>query len=227
MWRDEPRRSGVTPQAVLGVLIITAGVLLTAQNLGWVQAGPLLRFWPVGFIVVGAAMYARACDRSARVSAGLLIGVGVWLTGARMLGYSASLGQLWPLFLIGVGVALITRAWQKEPGAIGDQRISDFAFWSGAQRRISSAAFQRADFTAVMGGIEADFREAATAGEAVIDVFVVWGGIEIRVPPDWSVSNQVVAVMGGAIDKSTGTRDSKHRLIVRGFVLMGGLEVKT
>jgi hypothetical protein len=218
----------VTPQAVLGVFIVSVGLLLTARNFGWIQAEPLLRYWPVGFILVGAAMYARASDRSARVSSGLLIGVGVWLTGALVFGYSASLGQIWPLFLIGVGATLIARAWQREPPApIGDQRISDFAFWSGAQRRITSAAFKRADFTAVMGGIEADFREASTGGEAIIDVFVVWGGIEIRVPPDWSVSNQVVAIMGGAADKSTGTRDSKNRLIIRGFVLMGGLEVKT
>jgi predicted membrane protein len=219
----------VTPQAVLGVFIVAIGLLLTARNLGWIQVEPLLCYWPVGFILVGAAMYARASDRSARLSSGLVIAVGVWLTGARVFGYSASLGQLWPLFVIGVGAALIARAWQREPvAAIGDQRISDFAFWSGAQRRITSAAFKRADFTAVMGGIEADFREASTGGgEAIIDVFVVWGGIEIRVPPDWSVSNQVVAIMGGAADKSTGTRDSKNRLIIRGFVLMGGLEVKT
>jgi hypothetical protein len=36
----------------------------------------------------------------------------------------------------------------------------------------------------------------------------------------------VVAIMGGAVDKSTGTRDAKNRLILRGFVLMGGIEVK-
>ena len=63
--------------------------------------------------------------------------------------------------------------------------------------------------------------------EAIIDVFVWWGGVEITVPPDWAVSNQVVAIMGGADDKSTGTQDARNRLIVRGFVVMGGVEIKT
>jgi predicted membrane protein len=79
-----------------------------------------------------------------------------------------------------------------------------------------------------MGGVELDLRSAGTGGqEAIIDVFVWWGGVEITVPPDWAVSNQVVAIMGGADDKSTGTQDARNRLVVRGFVVMGGVEIKT
>jgi hypothetical protein len=71
-------------------------------------------------------------------------------------------------------------------------------------------------------------RAAGTAsGEAVIDVFVMWGGIEIWVPPSWAVVNKVGVLMGGVEDKSTGTQDARHRLIVRGFVVMGGMEIKT
>ena len=100
--------------------------------------------------------------------------------------------------------------------------------WACKQRRVSSTTFRHADLTAIMGGIELDLRQAATAnGEAVVDLFVMWGGVEIWVPPDWAVSNQVGLLMGGAEDKSSGTQDARHRLVVRGFVLMGGIEIKT
>ena len=33
--------------------------------------------------------------------------------------------------------------------------------------------------------------------------------------------------MGGAEDKSSGTQDARNRLVVRGFVVMGGVEIKT
>lgn len=109
-----------------------------------------------------------------------------------------------------------------------DADISEFAMWSGTQRRVASSNFRRGDLTAIMGGIEVDLRQASTAGgEAVIDVFALWGGIEIRVPSDWNVSNQVTAIMGGAEDSSTGTQAAKNRLVVRGFVIMGGVEIKT
>jgi hypothetical protein len=33
--------------------------------------------------------------------------------------------------------------------------------------------------------------------------------------------------MGGADDASSGGQDARHHLIVRGFVVMGGVEIKT
>ena len=95
-------------------------------------------------------------------------------------------------------------------GGRWSSRSSEFAIWSGMQRRVASPAFRRAELTAIMGGIEVDLRQAGTEnGEAVIDVFVMWGGIEITVPPDWAVSNQVTPIMGGAEDKSTGTQQAQ------------------
>jgi hypothetical protein len=112
--------------------------------------------------------------------------------------------------------------------ATSESTLSEFAMWAGKQRRVASTTFRHADLTAIMGGIELDLRQAATVnGEAVVDLFVMWGGVEIWVPPDWAVSNQVGLLMGGAEDKSTGTQDARHRLTVRGFVLMGGVDIKT
>jgi predicted membrane protein len=111
---------------------------------------------------------------------------------------------------------------------MNDVSVSEVAVWAGKQRRIAEPSFRRADLTAIMGGVELDLRAAGTAsGEAVIDVFVMWGGIEIWVPPNWAVVNKVGVLMGGVEDKSTGTQDARHRLIVRGFVVMGGMEIKT
>ena len=69
-------------------------------------------------------------------------------------------------------------------------------------------------------------RASTANGEAIIDVFAMWGGIEIKVPPDWAVSNQAMAIMGGIEDKSQATSDARQRLVIRGFALMGGVEIK-
>jgi hypothetical protein len=39
------------------------------------------------------------------------------------------------------------------------------------------------------------------------------------------VSNEVMVLMGGADDKSTGAQDARNRLTVRGFCIMGGIEI--
>ena len=38
---------------------------------------------------------------------------------------------------------------------------------------------------------------------------------------------RVLATLGGVEDKSTGSQEAKHRLVLRGFVMMGGVEVRT
>lgn len=226
----------LTAQAVIGLVLLFAGVLLTLDNLDVVETGSLLRFWPIGIIVAGVVKTLQSEETSGKVLGGVIMLVGLVWTGEFTFGLAVSLDDLWPIGLIALGVVIIARARQRAapaddddaPAASGDTTLSEFAIWAGKQRRNTSPRFRHADLTAVMGGVELDLRGAATAnGEAVIDVFVMWGGVEIWVPPDWAVSNQVAILMAGAEDHSTGTQEARHRLIVRGFVIMGGLEIKT
>jgi hypothetical protein len=85
-----------------------------------------------------------------------------------------------------------------------------------------------------MGGCEIDLRHASIAPgtEAVIEVFAFWGGIEIKVPDDWTVVPRVFPLMGGVDDRSRAPQtppDKPHqekRLVVRGIVVMGGVGIK-
>ena len=261
----------IPPQAVLGLLIIAAGLLLTADNLGIYDADRILRFWPLGIVLVGLVKLLQSAAGSGRVVGAAIMFIGAVLTADISFGLPR-IEDYWPLGLIALGLVILVRTMRPAPvrhGPAGppppgefaseipgppggpgsvpprdvvgpldpdegpvavtyDESVSEVAVWAGKQRRVASPAFRRGDLTAVMGGVELDLRAAATAnGDALIDVFVMWGGIEIWVPPDWVVVNKVGVLMGGVEDKSTGTRDARHRLTVRGFVVMGGLEVKT
>ena len=57
-----------------------------------------------------------------------------------------------------------------------------------------------------MGGCEIDLRHASIDGEAVIDIFALWGGVELRVPPDWTVVSRVTPILGGVDDILSGSR---------------------
>lgn len=227
----------VTPQAVLGLIVITFGLSLLADNLGWMEAQRIIHYWPLGIVAVGVVKMVQSGTTSGRVFGGVITLVGLALTVDRFFILSINLWDWWPLIIVVFGLLILSKALGRfggEPGVpptastLSDQTVSEFAIWAGIQRRIASSAFKHADLTAIMGGIEIDLRQASTAGgEAVIDVFAMWGGIEITVPPDWDVSNRVVPIMGGAEDSSTGTQAARHRLIVRGFAVMGGVEIKT
>ena len=236
----------MTPQLILGLMIVVFGLALTADNIGWLEARDVLRYWPLALIALGLAKLFQSDSRSGQIFGGLVILLGAALTADSVFRIRVHIWEWWPLAIVGFGVLIMTRAFAPtkqggqncrfggEPGVpetvppSSDAEISEFAMWSGIQRRIASPVFRRGDLTAIMGGIEIDLRQAATAnGEATIDVFALWGGIEITVPPDWNVSNRVTPIMGGAEDASTGTQAARHRLIVRGFAIMGGIEIKT
>ena len=80
-----------------------------------------------------------------------------------------------------------------------------------------------------MGGCEIDLRQASIdrGTEAVIDVFAFWGGIEIKVPEDWTVVTRVDAADGRRRGQDARAAEpGAKRLVIRGIVVMGGIEVK-
>jgi predicted membrane protein len=226
-----------TPRVIIGICAIVLGVQWTLANLGWLDHA-FLRFWPVVVVGIGLMMVLNP-TAAGRTPGWVVLAVGCWLTTTVIYRLRIDLWDLWPIALVAMGIAMIRRGREHvlsgrdaaatgEPGGVSlNQTFSAVAVWSGIKRRVTSVAFRRADLVAVMGGIEVDLRQAGTAGgEAVIDVFAVWGGIEIVVPPDWDVVVEVVAIMGAAEDKTSGGQGPRHRLVLRGFVLMGGVEVK-
>jgi hypothetical protein len=229
-------------RSVIGLLVVGYGAVLLLDNLAFPVHAIERAYIPFAVLVLGAVKTLQASTpRGRTIGAIIVLGAGAW-TYARLVGIRVDVGFWWPIALMALGVIFLLRA--REPGggdsadaagprvtlasAAGPSQASAMAFWSGVRRRVTSAAFSRAELVAVMGGVEVDLRPATTAGgQAVIEVFVLMGGIEITVPPDWAVVNRAVVVMGGVTDHSTGTQGAANTLVIEGMVLMGGVEVKT
>ena len=227
--REGARGISVSPRLVFGVLLMAAGLLFTLDNFGLLQADDWLRFWPLALIAVGVGRF-NSSTRGGNASGVIWI-----LVGSVLLLDNVGLvphGMLWPLGMVALGGYLISRALpgqQHGPGgdAEAENRLSAFVCMCGVNRRTRSEDFRGGEFTAIMGGVEVDLRKASIAeGPAVIDTFAFWGGIEIRVPDDWNVESQGIAVMGGFEDKSDPPADASKTLIVKGVAIMGGVEIK-
>jgi hypothetical protein len=142
------------------------------------------------------------------------------------------LRDLWPLFLVFQGAHLVWRGFgiTRRPLSTDSRaNVSGLAIMGGVEQRSTSQSFEGGDLTAILGGCEIDVRKASIAPgtEAVIDVFAMWGGIDMKIPEDWTVVNRVSAVMGGVEDKTESTDpSSSKRLVLRGIVLMGGVSLK-
>jgi predicted membrane protein len=106
--------------------------------------------------------------------------------------------------------------------------IRSFAVLSGSEMRPMSRPFRGADLSAMFGGVKLDLTSARMEGDSArIEVLAFCGGIEIHVPPDWTVTSRVATLLGGFSDKRRPTTTiATKTLIVDGFAVMGGIEVK-
>jgi predicted membrane protein len=141
----------------------------------------------------------------------------------------------WPLILVLVGGLLVWRAMGKrrhaghgDPDAVASESVvNTFTMFGGVGRRNASQDFKGGEITTILGGCELDLRGASIKnGPAVIDVFVFWGGIDIKVPEDWTVSIETMPLMGGCDDKTRPAKNgSGKHLVIKGYIIMGGLEI--
>jgi hypothetical protein len=221
----------LTPQLLFGLAVIAVGLLFTFDNLRIIDADAYLRYWPAGLIAIGLLKIWQARAGIGNALGGFLLTLaGAWLLLEETAVVRISVWELWPMLLVFVGAYLVWHGLAGPPAReAADQNatVSALAVLGGVARGNNSRAFRGGDLTAVMGGCELDLRHAAIDGEAVLDVFALWGGIEVRVPEDWTVVSKVIPFMGGFDDKTRPPRGAgPHRLIVRGFVIMAGVEVK-
>ena len=231
-------------------ILIALGVLFLLDRLGVLDFGHFLhRWWPSVLIVIGLFQLLRSGGRRWGGPM-LLICVGVLFQVSHLHVFAWWRAEnLWPLVLIAVGVGLlIGRARPAAPpeGTTSAEEASEvvdaFVLWSGLERTVTSKKFRGGDATAFMGGIQLDLRQAELAsGEQVLHLTAILGGIEVRVPESWQVAVEGTPLLGGIGDKRApaAARSAPPdaaapdvsipagRLRIRGFALMGGVEVKT
>jgi predicted membrane protein len=254
---EHRRHDMFSTRLMVGVLIILLGGALLADNLGWFDARHILRsLWPLVLVAVGVAMVRNPQHKRSRGWGWVLITVGIWIFLGKMGWIHVSLGQLFlPGILLFVGGVLVFRSLSGPPAAPQATKPTDpatgptsngptsagptasehhaefvraFAMLSGHELRPVSRPFRGADLNAVMGGIKLDLSSARMEGDiAVIEVFAFWGGVEIYVPPDWTVTSEVTTLLAGFIDKRRPTSVVPTKtLIIKGMIVMAGVEIK-
>jgi len=210
-------------------VLIAAGTVLLVEKLGLLPPGFALHFWPSILILIGLVKIAV---RAGRPTGAVLIGVGVFLQLSEMGILHVNFWDLWPIFIIVAGVAMLWQALSKESPALSMSPRADVVYiFGGGDRKINAKDFQRASLFAMFGGYKLDLRNADIAGnEAVVEASAIFGGGEIRVPENWVVSLQGAGIFGAYEDKTQHVQTDPSRptktLVVKGIAIFGGIEVK-
>jgi predicted membrane protein len=226
-----------------GLLFIAAGIVLLMQNFNLLPfVLPAYVFtWKMLLVAIGVFVLP-----SRNWFGGLvLICTGTYFLLPEAFGiHNVSLSQLWPLGLIAIGLLIINNKLNynnnhhkfKKKITINmekskDGYIENTVIFGSDSKKISSYDFKGGHISVICGGLEMDLTNCTLSkSENVIDIEIVMGGLSLTVPREWNIRSEAVPIMGGVEDDITEHKDKyvdpAAELIIRGNVVMGGLEIK-
>ncbi len=146
----------------------------------------------------------------------------------------------WPVLIVASGLALVFTGRKRnqfspvEDIESGDKNniFDDIVIFGSRESLITSKNFPGGKATVIFGGAEYDLRQVNIAEEgAVIDCIAIFGGCGFKVPPDWTVKNEVSSIFGGVSDKRVLSAleikaNPSKKLVIKGFAAFGGVEIK-
>ena len=120
--------------------------------------------------------------------------------------------------------AVVKRMVPSRGGEESDE-LALVAVFDGIDLTNRATAFRGGSVLAWYGGVSLDLREATLAPGAHLSVHALFGGVAIRVPPDWRLESSVSAVAGGADVRSGSESPDAPTLTIDGTALFGGIAV--
>ena len=238
------KQQNATKRLLIGLTVMLIGGVLLLRSLGILEAffNEYIFRWEM--ILIGLGVISILSHEGGPGPGVLLflIGTGFYLRNYIELPYGIS---FWQLFFAGIlifsGVMIIFRrkkGFHCEVKKNGDKThgmdtIDEIAVFGGGDRTIVSDNFRGGKILAIFGGSNFNLTRSKLApGKNYFDVLAVFGGMKLVVPEDWNIKISAISIFGGFSDKHRiHTPDSatteEPELIIKGFVIFGGGEIKS
>jgi len=222
-------------RAFLSIVIVALGGVLLLKNLEIINISWDIFWgtvWAAGFVLSGLVNIFNYRNKTAWIWGLLLVAIGI-LIGLNSYGIvDVSIWKIfWPVVLIAVGLTIMfnispkVAKCSKKPGkdgSIGNEKIA--CFWG--EEDAVKGDYTGGSLVAIFGGVDLDLRQAKIKDGSVIEIFTFCGGVNITLPDDVIIENEVRGFLGGTDDKTLPKDSSKKTLYLKGECILGGLEMK-
>jgi len=221
---------------IFGLLLLTAGSLLLAFNLGAlpIEYKSLVFSWPMLLIAFG--LINLFSKDSYVFGAILLIIGGYFIIPKAFPEHTNVISVFWPVLLIIVGIIVILKKSlfnfksRIKKITTDSSFIEEVNIFGGNKHKVNAPVFKGGKIINVFGGSQIDLSNTQLEeGKNVLELVCVFGGVELIVPSDWIVHTELASVLGGFVDKRTNNNvqvQTNKELYIKGVVVFGGGEMK-
>lgn len=117
---------------------------------------------------------------------------------------------------------------EEEKNVSFEEVLDVTAIFGGIKKNVVSKVFKGGDIVSIFGGCEINLSQADFDKQVKIDAVQIFGGCTLIIPPNWQVRSESVTIFGGIDDKRERMSDKPDKvLILEGFTLFGGIELKS
>jgi len=239
--KDMERQDSSDKRVYFGVFLIVVGGLWILERLNVIPSAwnDILISWQM--LLIGIGVFSLIGGN--KTTGTILIVIGSFFLVDVVVHVPYELRRIgWPMIVIGIGVVLLVTHGGRQKRLVGapnepntqnsNDYFDDFVVFGGREVYIDSTNFLGGKTSSVFGGTEFDLRQATLSENgAEIDCLALFGGCGFKVPPDWTVVNNVTAIFGAYTDKRGSSlnhivTDPSKTLVIKGFAAFGGVEIK-
>ena len=221
-----------------GTLLLLTGLFYLLYNFNALPfiVPPYVFSWQMAVILTGVYFLYKSFFKGM-----LVIVVGTYfilpLTGMIQ---PIEIEKMWPALLILLGVLILFGSGFKKKNkknitsmktSVNEELFEITTIMGGDSRQLSSYDFKGGKITAIMGGVELDMTNCYLSKEGcIIDLSVIMGGISLKISREWNIKSEITPIMSGIEDEDQYSNnvhiDPAATIILRGSVVMGGIEIK-
>lgn len=188
------------------LIVLAVGVLFLIHRQSWLIFSLRPYFWPLALIVLGLIIYFKRSSGSA--------------PHQRTATADPAINE----------VANPIQIADTPPSAVYEEWLDVNVLFSHAERRINTKNFKGGQISAIFGGADINLCHSDIQGVVILNISALFGGIEIVLPSNWQVKNEVSVILGGLDDRrlpqaGLPSGDGKV-LVIKGSVIFGGVELK-
>ena len=191
--------------------------------------------WPFALIIIGVLIGIKNGFRTSAWWILIVIG------GANIVDdYYPQYNQyLWPFILVVIGLAIAFRPkrtckpnYKVNNSITAESNLNIDVTFGGRKEMVTAKDFKSGNISVTFGGCELNFMQADLEDSAILDLRVSFGGVEIIVPSNWHIQNEINPSFGNVEDERSmqppvSGIEKQKTLILRGSCAFGSVEIKS
>ena len=212
---------------IWGLFLILVGIILGLNSFGVTNINLFFDGWWTVFIIAPSLNgLIKGEDRTGALI-GLIIGVFLLLSCQDVLDFKLFVKLFIPAILIIIGLSIFFKDKVKDV-AVKKMEHTYTSTFSEEKINLDNEKLESCAINSIFGSVSLDLRNAIIDEDVVINNYVVFGGVTIKVPKDVNIVVKTTSIFGG-VDNKTGrnkTKENVKTIYIKGTILFGGIDIK-